>query len=164
MEMYSNLSILFSDGVKATIKSFNIKRLYEGVIEESPGTFTRLSERILNEIRQKNDEVRSGKKKGRYILEPQLIDETEYWSQNLLDYYKEIKKPFKCGKCLKEYMIEVGIQINGDEGRYSIKIEWYLTEKDIITTPILDISQNAISGLTFEEIRDYCNYFDWADL
>ena len=161
--MYTDFTIQFSDGVKATIISFNIKRLYEGVIEASPGTFTYLSERKLNDIRQKNEEVKTDKKKGRYILEPQLIDETEFWSQNILDYYKETNKPLKCGKCLKEYLIEAGLQIYGSDGRYSIIIEWCQSEKDIITIPIIDMAQNAISELTFEEIKDYCTYFNWED-
>jgi|GEM_PF-2724788 len=161
--MYTDFTIQFSDGMKATIISFNIKRFYEGVIEASPDTFTYLSERKLNEISQKNDEVRTDKKKGRYFLKPQLIDEIEFWSQNILVHYKETNKPFKCGKCLKEYLIEAELQINGIDGRYSITIEWCQSEKDIITTPIVNMAQNAISVLAFEEIKDYCTYFNWED-
>lgn len=153
-------SIQLSDGYTFCVNNINLDYIYSGFIEASPGAFTRFCNRKLDEIHKTIKDIRSGIIKGRYILEPEMVDESDYWNTATLERYKLRGGIFECGKCLKEYKVEAEIS----NVEYSITIEMYLFAKEIDTVPLPELIQNAVANLSFEEIKDYCNYFDLSDL
>lgn len=153
-------SIQLSDGYTFGVNNINLDYIYSGFIEASPGAFTRFSNRKLDEIHKTIKDIRSGIIKGRYILEPEMVDESDHWNPATLEKYKQRGGIFECGKCLKEYKVEAEIS----NVEYSITIEMYLSAKEIDTVPLPELIQNAVANLSFEEIKDYCNYFDLSDL
>lgn len=153
-----------SDRYNAYVDKIKLENIYSDFIEATPGAYTHFSNRLLNEINQTIINIQSGKTKGRYIIKPQLIDEAAYWNPDILELHKERKRPYECGKCLKNFKIEAHLSIIGDNGKYSITLEWYQTEKELSTTPLVNLIQTTVAGISLEDIKDYCDYFDWEDL
>lgn len=153
-------SIQLSDGYTFGVNNINLDFIYSGFIEASPGAFTRFSNRKLDEIHKSLKEIRSGIIKGRYILEPELVDESDYWNPSIIERYKQRGGISECGKCLKGYKVEAEIS----NVEYTITLELYLSVKELDTVPLPELIQKAVVNLSFEDIKDYCNYFDLADL
>lgn len=154
------LSLNFTDDTYATVTGIEMKYHYLGVLEACPGAFTREAKyRELPFIASHIKDIESGKVKGRYCLEPELMDELDLWEGHAHEMFRS-----RCGKCIKEYDVNIGLAISQKEGEYTVTLELFLSSKELVSTPIGELLQNAVSKLRFGEIKKYCIFTDWDNV
>ena len=154
--------VLFSDGVTAWVLEAKIKDHYSGVIEASPGSIAQSSLKYgIPAIHRRIDDIKAGRIKGRYCLEPALMEETEYWA-----CFCESEPRFRCSdKCLKDYEIEARVKTLSDDDKfYEVTLEWFVSTNEWATMPLLELIRKAVSTLRFEDVAPYCDSFDLFDL
>lgn len=155
------LSVSFADGVKAEVNEIKLRNTDANNIEGAPGRKAKLTELIeLPRILQRIEEIKSGKIKGRYCLEPELIEETEYWELKPEDHlYPDCK-----GKCLKHFKVEALTRVTNHTGIFYITFEFYLSTKELTTSPLAKLIGETISTLRFSEVAPFCEFIDIDDL
>lgn len=150
----------FNDGVQARVTSVQINETYEGVLA---GTLTVATKHILPRLLMKMFDLDEGKAKGYYCLPPELVNEAE-----LMNYSEEqvryLSEHTQVDKCLKELHANVSLNINDEDNFHLITIEWFLGKDEIENKPLPELIQEAIGHLSFEEVRQFCEDVDWADL
>ena len=67
-------------------------------------------------------------------------------------------------KCLKALNAKVTFCIPDKDGYHLITIEWFLAKEEMDNEPLQGLIQKAVGQLSFDEIRDYCNYSKWTEL
>lgn len=153
----SQICIKLSDGIIASVNKIDLKYHYQGVLEAVPGSLTRVAKRFeVPGIQQHINEIKSGKIKGRYCLEPDLMDEVEFWNNNVQDFFLS-----RCGKCIKEYELEAELEISQEDGQYTIVLESFLSSKELSETSLVELLEKAASNLSFEELKEHCDFVDW---
>ncbi len=154
----SQICIKLSDGIIASVNRIDLKYHYQGVIEAVPGGLTMVAKRHeVPGIQQYINEIQSGKIKGRYCLEPDLMDEVEFWNNHVQDFFLS-----RCGKCIKEYELEAELEISQKEGQYTIVLESFLSSKELAETPLVELLEKAASNLSFEELKEHCDFVNWG--
>lgn len=155
----SNIIIELADNVYAGVNRIEVKYYYSGVIEAVPGALTHNARyREVPMIQHHISNIKSGNIKGRYCMEPELMDELDFWDNDVPEHYAA-----KCGKCIKEYELEVDIEILRDDGLYTIVLELFLSSRELAATPIVDLIRQNASKLSFAELKWYCNFLDWEN-
>lgn len=142
----------FADQVIASVESVSIEFTYNGMLEGRLSRATKHS--YLPDIEERMALIEAGRLKGFYCLEPELMDESEFWGK---DSGRE-------GKCLKDNAIKAKLNISEKEGEYSIILEWYQSTRELSEAPLTDLVQRAAGKLRFKDIKQYCKYNDWDDL
>lgn len=142
----------FADQVIASVESVSIEFTYIGVLEGRLSYGTKYH--YLPEIEERRALIEAGRLKGFYCLEPELMDESEFWGKD-----SGIE-----GKCLKDNAIKAKLNISEKEGQYSIVLEWYQSTRELSEAPLTELVQRAAGQLRFGDIKRYCKYNDWEDL
>ena len=142
----------FADQIVASVESVSISFTYIGVYEGKLSFGTKY--RYMPEIKERRAMIEAGRLKGFYCFEPELMDESEFWGKD-----SGIE-----GKCLKDNAIKATLKISEKAGQYTIVLEWYQSTKELIETPLAELVQKAAGKLKFEEIKPFCNYYDWEDI
>lgn len=142
----------FADQVIASVESVSIAFTYIGVLE---GRLSRATTfHYLPEIEERKALIESGRLKGFFCFDPELMDESEFWGKDCgID-----------GKCLKDNAIKAKLNISEKDGQYSIILEWYLSSKDLSEAPLTELVQRAAGRLKFKDIKRHCKFYDWEDL
>ena len=154
--------VCFSDGVIAWVLEARIKDHYSGVIEASPGTIAQTSfQHGIPAIHRRIDDIKAGRIKGHYCLEPALMEETEYWAR-----FCEGEPHVRCSdKCLKDYEIEARVKTMYDDDKfYEVTLEWFVSTNEWATMPLLELIRKAVSTLEFKDVALYCDSFDLFDI
>lgn len=155
----SQICIKLSDGVVASVNKIDLKYHYQGVLEAAPGALTMVARRReIPVIQQHIYKIKSGIIKGRYCLEPDLMDEVEFWNNQVQDFFLS-----RCGKCIKEYELEAELEISQKDGQYTIVLEWFQSSKELAETPLVELLKKAASNLSFQELREHCDFVDWEN-
>lgn len=153
-------SVTFSDGIKASVNEVNLKYHYLGLIEAIPGALTHHTKNHeIPEINKRISEIKSGTIKGHFCIEPVLMDEIEFWNGNVHEMFLS-----RCGKCIKDYDAEVELAISGEDGLYSIVLEFFLSTKELSSIPFMELLQITVDTLSFEDIKQYCTFLDWDNI
>ena len=161
-----NIVVKLQDDVYANIISIEMKYIYEGVLEAAPGSFSRFAEwRYLSRIHAEQEQIRSEGRKGLYLLEPELMEERDFWE--IADdpgASNEVKKRYDIRtKCMKEYQVDAKVRISSEKGAYFIKIEWYVSKKEFSAIPLMELIDRAVGQVSFSEIAPFCDFVDWED-
>lgn len=142
----------FADQVIASVESVSVAFTYIGVLEGRLSSAT--SFHYLPEIEERKALIESGRLKGFFCFDPELMDESEFWGKDCgID-----------GKCLKDNAIKAKLNISEKDGQYSIILEWYLSSKELSEAPLTELVQRAAGRLKFKDIKRYCKFYDWEDL
>ena len=158
-----NMSIIcvkLTDNIYADVNKIEIKYHYRGVLEAIPGALSRVAQyQEIPDIKRYIQKIQTGAIAGRYCLEPELMDEIDFWGPGTPEQRLSL-----CGKCIKEYEIEVELGIPQKDGHYAIVVEWFQSTKELSSTPLVELVRKEISNLSFEKLRTHCIYNDWEDL
>ena len=102
-----NIVTKFQDDVYARIISIEMYYRYAGVLEARPGALSRATEMELLEIHAKQQRISLKGEKGLYLLEPELMEEREFWEvgdnepqsvKERLDIRTKCMKSMRCWK------------------------------------------------------------------
>jgi hypothetical protein len=150
------LKVLFADGVSATVNAINQESNYKGLIQATPGSLSRLVSHFHERIAGK-----MARGRGRYILEPELMNEVELWGDRIMENMRK-----HCGKCLKQYLMTVHLQVDVEGGYYTVKLEWYQSIEELASTPLLDLVKKAVSSVSWTDVKPYSKFtiFSWENL
>ena len=143
---------VLADAVMANVHEVSIHYTYEKLIEGSLAGATRS---LLIDIQERIEFVKSGRLKGFYCFEPDLMEEEEYWEESDI---------FSDRKCLKDNKISVMLHIPGKGGEYRITLEWFASTKELSENPLTNLVQQRVESLKFSAIREYCSFLDWGYL
>ena len=150
----------FRDGVSGRIASFLLTETYAGVLA---GTLTVATRHILPRLMMKMSNLGEEKAKGYFCLPPDLVEE-----KDVMNYSEEqfcyLSENTSVDKCLKELNAKVTICIPDKDGYHLITIEWFLAKEEMENEPLRGLIQKAVGQLSFDEIRDYCEYSKWSEL
>ena len=158
-----NIVTKFQDDVYARIISIEMYYRYAGVLEARPGALSRATEMELLEIHAKQQRISLKGEKGLYLLEPELMEEREFWEVGDNEPQSVKERLDIRTKCMKEYKINAMLEMNDKDGCYIINLEWYISKKELTEIPLQDLIDHAISNLCFSDIKPYCNYYSWDD-
>ena len=155
------LPVSFADGVKAEVNEIKLRNTDANNIEGAPGRRAKLTELIeLPRILQRIEDIKTGKIIGRYCLEPELIEETEYWELKPEDpFYSNCK-----GKCLKHFKVEALTRVSNHTGIFNITFEFYLSTKELTSSPFAKLIGDTVSMLRFSDVAPFCKFIDIDDL
>lgn len=134
----------FADQVIASVESVSISFTYAGLLEGRLSFGT--AHHYLPEIEERMALIEAGRLKGFYCLEPELMDESEFWGKD-----SGIE-----GKCLKDNAIKAKLNIFDKASQYTIVLEWYQSTRELTETPLPELVQNVAGKLKFEEIKPFC--------
>ena len=139
----------FADQVIASVESVSISFTYIGLLEGRLSSATKFHH--IPEIEERMALIESGRLKGFYCFEPEMMDESEFWGED-----SRIE-----GKCLKDNAVKAELNISDKAGQYSIVLEWYQSSKELAETPLTELVQKAAGKLQFKDIKKYCKFNDW---
>lgn len=162
-----NIVVKLQDDVYANILSLEMKYLYKGVLEAAPGAFSRSVDWLyLSGIHAEQKQIRAEGKKGLYLLEPELMEERDFWGiADDPDVSQDVKEQYDIRtKCMKEYQIDAMVRMSGEDGAYFIKLEWYVSKKELCIIPLEEIINRALGSVSFSNIKQFCNYAKWGDM
>ena len=141
-----------------------ISYTFENVLEAS--CFSAGTDYDLSLYEERRDQIETGRLKGFYCFEPELIDEYElelkfgedgsFGSAEFVKHYK--------GKCFKDNKMSILLTFNECEGRYAITLEWYQTTRELSETPLVVLIQEMAGRLSYKDIKRYCKFSDWREL
>lgn len=153
----TGIYITFRDGVTANVVKLVITGTYVGQLA---GTMTAGTRHRLPDINEHIAAQRAGTTKGSYYLEPELVDEA-----SLCDVPDPLLNKRDFGKCLKELHLVATLHILGDgDFCHILDAHWFQTGKELAEKPLVQIVQEAIGELLFEDIYDCCIHEDWLDM
>ena len=156
----TSMTAQFKDETPVRILSVNISETYGGLLA---GTFTVATRHHIPCILARMEKLMSGKQKGYYCLPPELVDEAELRGLS----HGEVERMLKhttVDKCLKDQKVKAMPHVSAPDVFYTISLEWYQTSRELSEHPLPELIQGAVSQLTFEEIKDFCEVTDWGDL
>ena len=58
----------------------------------------------------------------------------------------------------------VELAISGEDGLYSIVLEFFLSTKELSSIPFIELLQTTVDTLSFEDIKQYCTFLDWDSI
>ena len=115
---------------------------------------------------EKRDLIESGRLKGYYCFEPELINEFRYgikWGEDgsvdSAEWIKELR-----GQCFKDNKLRVTLSVDESDGRYVITMEWYQTTGELNEAPLPALIQQMASKLSFADVKKYGKFYDWCEL
>ena len=158
----TRISVTFKDGVNAWMLGASTSFTYSGMLEGFLTAGTRsILRRRAGRMPKREPEV-DGERvspRGCYLLEPSFMYEGDFWG-----YDREnpdmAPNPF-WGQCLKDNELSATIEIPGKEGSYRIVLEWFQSSEELSARPLTELVQEAVSSISFEEIKDFCVYEEW---
>ena len=153
-----------ADGKTANVMDVEISYTFKNVLEAS--CFSAGTDHYLSLYEERRDLIESGRIKGVYCFEPELVDEYEYelvFGEDGSAKSAEWIKHFR-GKCFKDNKMSVLLTFDEYGGQYEIILEWYQTTKELSSTPLVSLIQEMAGRLNFEDIKEYCEFADWAEL
>ena len=130
----------FADQVIASVKSVSISDTYRGLLEGSLSSSTK--NHYMPEIEERIALIETGRLKGIYCFEPELMDESEFWGKDS----------------------RAKLNIADKIGQYTIELEWYQSTRELNETPLTELVQKAVGQLKFEEIKRFCRFYDWDEI
>ena len=158
------LTVKFSDGVIANVRSVEIRDTYEGVIECS--CLSAGTRHYLADYEERRDLIEAGRLKGFYCFEPELIDEIR--KEPVFKDGGSVKDiewvTHYMGKCFKDNKLAVMVTFSETEGEYRITFEWYQTTRELSETPLAVLIQQMAGSVKYEDIKQYCKFFNWEEL
>ena len=81
--MSGNFTVIFADGVTGYVSAVKVTDTYEGYLELS--SFSAVTHHFLSEHEERKALIESGRLKGYYRFEPELLDEVRReseWTEN----------------------------------------------------------------------------------
>ena len=111
----------------------------------------------------KMSDLGEGKAKGYFCLPPDLVEEKDIMNYSE-EQFRYLSENTSVDKCLKELNAKVTICIPDKDGYHLITIEWFLAKEEMENEPLRGLIQKAVGQLSFDEIRDYCEYSKWSEL
>ena len=111
----------------------------------------------------KMSDLGEGKAKGYYCLPLDLVEEKDIMNYSE-EQFRYLSENTSVDKCLKELNAKVTICIPDKDGYHLIRIEWFLAKEEMENEPLRGLIQKAVGQLSFDEIRDYCEYSKWSEL
>lgn len=150
----------FRDGVSGRIASFLLTETYAGVLA---GTLTVATRHILPRLMMKMSNLGEEKAKGYFCLPPDLVEEKEVMNYSD-EQFHYLSENMRVDKCLKELNAKVTLCIPDKDGYHLITIEWFISREEMENEPLQGLIQKAVGELSFDEIRDYCEYSKWSEL
>lgn len=142
----------FADQVIASVESVSVSLTYAGFLE---GKLSRITAfHFLPAIEERKALIVSGKLKGFYCFDPELMDESEFWGK---DSGME-------GKCLKDNAIKAKLNVSDKKGQYSIILEWHQSSRELSEAPLTDLVQRVAGRVKFKDIKQYCKFYGWEEL
>ena len=156
----TGIHIILKDGVRARVDKVLILDTYAGQLA---GTLTTGTKYRLSEIKQRMDDLKSGKAKGYYYLEPELVDEAQLCGFSEQEA-RSLRRRTDLGKCLKEQYIVVTLHIYDDDYCNIIDLHWFQTGRELYLNPLVALISDAATKVSFEELYPYCEHVDWFDM
>lgn len=151
-------AVFFADQVRAEVVDITLSNTYEGMLggRRSGGT-----ESKLEDLKERQEQVRTGKLKGRYFFDAELVDDV--WNE--LDF---TTKPFRVvktvkGQCVKDMILRVTLAVSEygqDNGEYRIVLERYQSSKELFGISLGYLVRDMAEKLRFEDIKKYCEFHD----
>lgn len=138
----------FADQVIASVESVSIEFTYKTLLEGRLSSATK--NRYLLDIEERRALIESGRLKGYYCLEPEFVDESEFWGEG-----RGIE-----GKCLKDNAIKAKLCISEKRGQYSIVLEWYQSSRELAEKPLADLAPKAAGKIRYKDVKKYCKIND----
>jgi len=156
----TGIHVNFKDGISASVAELQIKDTYAG---QMAGTLTVGTQHRLPRIERKMQELVAGKETGYYYLPTKLVDEAELRGLTEKDckYFRNRKD---LGKCLKEQHLIATLHISDPNNCHIIDLHWFQTGKELASTPLVTLIQEAVNQLSFADIYSYCQHEDWLDM
>ena len=158
------LTVKYSDGIIARVRSVSITYTYEGVIECS--CLSAGTGHFMADYEERRDLIEAGRLKGYYCFEPELIDEIrkdpifkDSGSAKDIEWVTR-----NMGKCFKDNKLEVTVAVSETEGEYRITLEWYQTTRELAETPLAVLIQQMAGSMKYADIKQYCKFSDWEEL
>lgn len=156
----TGMHVTFKDGVHASVAELQIQDTYAG---QMAGTLTVGTQHRLPRIAQKTQELEAGKETGYFYLPVQLVDEAEL--RGLADKdCKYLRSHTDLGMCLKEQHLIATLHISDPDYCHIIDLYWFQTGKELASTPLVKLIQEAVDQLAFADIYPYCYHEDWLDM
>ena len=89
------------------------------------------------------------------------MNEVELWGDRIMENMRK-----HCGKCLKQYLMTVHLQVDVEGGYYTVKLEWYQSIEELASTPLLDLVKKAVSSVSWTDVKPYSKFtiFSWENL
>lgn len=165
--MIRKFKVKFTDGVQAAVDAVSITHTYAGVIGMS--CFSAGTSHYLEEYEERRDLIESGRLKGYYCFEPELVDEVQWelvfkegGSAKDAEWVSHVR-----GKCFKDNKVCVSLSIEARDkrniylGDYLITLEWYQSTKELMESPLPELIQQMADKLEFEAIKGFCKFESW---
>lgn len=142
------------------VTKVQVSSTYEGGLE---GSYVGATECYLPELEERRALIESGRLKGYYCFEPDLIDDIVFDTE-----YDTDGKPYEVkrnrGKCLKSNKVSATLKVDDEEGMYEITLEWYQSIREMMDTPLWVLIQQKAGRLDYDEIKRYCKFYTWDEL
>lgn len=143
----------FADGVVARIERVIVSFTYNCLLEGSLSSYTRHE---MSRMEERQALIESGRLKGFYCFDPELMDEREFW---------DLSPVMNCdGKCFKDNSVEAVLTVAEGDGQYGITLEWFSSTREMKEIPLEGLVQQHVGRLRFEDIRRFCKYNTWEEL
>ena len=156
----TGMHVTFKDGVHASVAELQIQDTYAG---QMAGTLTVGTQHRLPRIEKKMQELEAGKETGYYYLPVKLVDEGELRGLAEKDC-KYFRNQADMGKCLKEQHLIATLHIADPDYCHIIDLHWFQTGKELASTPLVKLIQEAFDQLAYADIYPYCYHEDWLDM
>lgn len=156
----TGMHVTFKDGVHASVAELQIQDTYAG---QMAGTLTVGTQHRQPRIAQKMQELETGKETGYFYLPVQLVEEAELRGLAEKDS-NYLRSHTDLGMCLKEQHLIATLHISDPDYCHIIDLHWFQTGKELASTPLVTLIQEAVNQLAFADIYSYCQHEDWLDM
>ena len=156
------MAVFFADEVRAEVVDITLSNVYDGLLEgwRSGGTG-----HLLEDLKERQEQIRSGKLKGVYCFDVELVDDVG----RELDF---TTKPFGVvktvrGRCFKDMLLRVTLAVavlGQEEGEYRITLERYQSSKELCGISLGYLVRDMAEKLRFEQIKGFCEIHTWEEL
>lgn len=156
----TGIYITLKDGIRARVENIRIVDTYAGQLA---GTLTVGTRHQMSDIIHRMRELKAGKEKGYYYLQPELVDEAVLrgLTKNDLTY---LHRRTDLGMCLKDQHLVATLHMSDSDYCHIIEIHWFQTSMELAGTPLVALMQDAVRDLSYEELYPYCEHEDWLDM
>lgn len=158
------LKVKLSDGKEADVMNISISYTYENVIEAR--CFSVCTDDYYSRYEERRDLIESGRLKGFFCFEPELISEYKYdikWgkagSVESAEWIKELQ-----GRCFKDNKLCVTLFVDDSDGEYQLTLEWYQTTGELNDAPLPALIQRMASTLSFADVKKFGKFYGWREL